>query len=34
MTPLQTVEVVVRGMDCAECATSVRHALLALPGVR
>jgi len=30
----QTIEVPVRGMDCAECTQHVRHAIAALPGVQ
>jgi len=33
MTNLQTLEVPVRGMDCAECTQHVQHALARLPGV-
>ena len=33
MTTRQTVEVPIHGMDCAECASHVQHALAALPGV-
>lgn len=29
----QTLEVPIRGMDCAECTAHVRHALMQLPGV-
>src|SRR3989304_4955380 len=29
----QTLEIPVRGMDCAECTEHVRHAIAALPGV-
>jgi Cd2+/Zn2+-exporting ATPase/Cu+-exporting ATPase len=32
-TTPRTVEVPVRGMDCAECARRVREAVAALPGV-
>ena len=34
MTAERTVEVPIRGMDCAECAQHVQAALCALPGVR
>ncbi len=34
MMNLQTIEVPVRGMDCAECTQHVRHAIAALPGVQ
>ena len=34
MAKLQTVEIPVRGMDCAECTQHVQHAIAALPGVR
>ena len=30
---MQTIEVPVKGMDCAECTMHVKHALQALPGV-
>src|SRR6266567_4686152 len=30
---LQTLELPVQGMDCAECTTHVQHALASLPGV-
>ena len=30
----QTIEVPVRGMDCAECTQHVQHAIAALPGVQ
>lgn len=30
---LQTLELPVQGMDCAECTTHVQHALVSLPGV-
>lgn len=33
MSELQTIEVPVAGMDCAECTLHVRHAIAALPGV-
>ncbi|MBF8283480.1 MAG: copA [Anaerolineales bacterium] len=33
MVNQQTLEVPVRGMDCAECTEHVRHAIAALPGV-
>ncbi len=33
MSNLRTVEIPVKGMDCAECTDHVRHALAALPGV-
>ncbi len=33
MTNLTTVEVPVKGMDCAECTLHVQHAIAALPGV-
>jgi P-type Cu+ transporter len=33
MSNLQTLEVPVRGMDCAECTQHVQHALTQLPGV-
>lgn len=33
MIAKQTLEVPVRGMDCAECAQHVRHAIAALPGI-
>ena len=33
MTTYQTLELPVRGMDCAECASHVRTALCAVPGV-
>jgi P-type Cu+ transporter len=29
----QTVEIPIQGMDCAECASHVQHAIAALPGV-
>src|SRR5574341_806161 len=29
----QTLEIPVRGMDCAECTEHVHHAIAALPGV-
>ena len=33
MPDLQTLEVPVKGMDCAECTQHVQHALAQLPGV-
>lgn len=33
MVNLQTIEVPVKGMDCAECVVHVEHALAGLPGV-
>ncbi len=33
MANLQTLEVPVKGMDCAECTQHVQHAIAALPGV-
>lgn len=33
MAKLQTLEVPVKGMDCAECAQRVQHAIARLPGV-
>ena len=33
MTKLQTLEVPIKGMDCAECTLHVQHAIAALPGV-
>lgn len=33
MTTLQTLEVPVKGMDCAECTQHVQHAIAKLPGV-
>ena len=33
MTDRQTLEVPVKGMDCAECTQHVRHAIAAIPGV-
>ena len=33
MAHAQTIEVPVRGMDCAECTQHVQHAIAALPGV-
>ena len=33
MADLQTLEIPIRGMDCAECAQHVQHALKELPGV-
>lgn len=33
MAELQTVKVPIKGMDCAECAQHVRHAIARLPGV-
>ena len=33
MSELQNLEVLVKGMDCADCAAHVEHALAALPGV-
>jgi len=33
MVNQQTLEVPVRGMDCAECTEHVRHAIAALPGI-
>jgi Cu+-exporting ATPase len=33
MSALQTIDVPVKGMDCAECTQHVRHAIAALPGV-
>lgn len=33
MAKLQTLEVPVKGMDCAECTQHVQHAIAALPGV-
>jgi Cd2+/Zn2+-exporting ATPase/Cu+-exporting ATPase len=33
MSNLQTMEVPVRGMDCAECVAHVQHAIAQLPGV-
>lgn len=33
MANLQTLEVAVKGMDCAECTLHVQHAIAALPGV-
>ncbi len=33
MANLQTLEVAVKGMDCAECTRHVQHAIAALPGV-
>ena len=34
MAELKTLEVPVRGMDCAECTLHVQHAIAALPGVK
>ena len=33
MAPIQTIEIPVKGMDCAECTMHVQHALAQLPGV-
>ena len=33
MTDLRNLELPIAGMDCAECAGHVRHAIAALPGV-
>ena len=33
MPDLQTLEVPIQGMDCAECTMHVQHAIAALPGV-
>ncbi|MSP14014.1 MAG: cation-translocating P-type ATPase, partial [Chloroflexi bacterium] len=33
MAQLQTVEVPIQGMDCAECTQHVQHAIAKLPGV-
>ncbi len=33
MASLQTIEIPVQGMDCAECTQHVQHAISALPGV-
>ncbi|HEY8475801.1 MAG TPA: heavy metal-associated domain-containing protein, partial [Chloroflexota bacterium] len=33
MTSWRTVEIPVRGMDCAECTVHVRQAIAAVPGV-
>lgn len=33
MAPIQTIEISVKGMDCAECTVHVQHALAQLPGV-
>jgi Cd2+/Zn2+-exporting ATPase/Cu+-exporting ATPase len=33
MTSQQTIELPIRGMDCAECTRHVQHAIEALPGV-
>ncbi len=33
MSTQQSLEVPVKGMDCAECAAHVEHALAKLPGV-
>lgn len=33
MAKLQTLEIPVKGMDCAECAQHVQHAIAKLPGV-
>lgn len=34
MTNLQTLEVPIRGMDCAECTQHVQHAIAKLPGIQ
>ena len=34
MTKLQTLEVPIQGMDCAECAQHVQRAIAGVPGVR
>jgi P-type Cu+ transporter len=34
MSATQTLEVPIRGMDCAECTMHVQHAIAALPGVQ
>jgi P-type Cu+ transporter len=34
MTQLQTLDIPVKGMDCAECTQHVRHAIAGLPGVQ
>lgn len=34
MAHQRTMEVPIRGMDCAECASHVQHAIAALPGVK
>jgi P-type Cu+ transporter len=34
MSEVQTVEIPVQGMDCAECTQHVRHAIASLPGVQ
>ena len=33
MDNLQTLEISVKGMDCAECTQHVQHAIAKLPGV-
>ena len=33
MNPPQTLEIPIRGMDCADCTRHVQHAIAALPGV-
>lgn len=33
MAKTQTIEIPIRGMDCAECALHIQHALAELPGV-
>ena len=33
MASLKTVEVPIRGMDCADCTRHVQHAIANLPGV-
>src|SRR3989304_6124848 len=33
MSTIKTLEVPVKGMDCAECTQHVQHAIAALPGV-
>jgi Cd2+/Zn2+-exporting ATPase/Cu+-exporting ATPase len=33
MAAMQTLEIPIRGMDCAECTQHVQHAIAALPGV-
>ena len=34
MADLQTLEVSIQGMDCAECTRHVQHAIAGLPGVQ
>ena len=34
MAAIQTLEVPIQGMDCAECTLHVQHAIAALPGVQ